>query len=91
MRLDRALATPDWSVCFPLAKCKHLSAAASDHVPILLSWRSEEPRPRGKKRFRYEVMWESHAEFSNSLLESWQKEDEATTLQELQSKLKKSF
>jgi len=33
-------------------------------------------------------MWESHAEFSNSLLESWQ-EDEATTLQELQSKLKK--
>jgi len=34
-------------------------------------------------------MWESHAEFSNSLLESWQKEDEATTLQELQSKLKK--
>jgi hypothetical protein len=34
-------------------------------------------------------MWESHAEFSNSLLESWQKENEAMTLWELQNKLKK--
>ena len=35
-RLDRALASPEWSSRFPEAKLSHLTAAASDHCPILL-------------------------------------------------------
>jgi endonuclease/exonuclease/phosphatase family metal-dependent hydrolase len=34
--LDRALATPDWSALYPTATLKHLTAATSDHGPILL-------------------------------------------------------
>jgi hypothetical protein len=36
VRLDRALATIDWCLRFPETKVRHLTAAASDHGPILL-------------------------------------------------------
>lgn len=36
IRLDRGLANADWCSRFPHAKVKHLAAAASDHVPIVL-------------------------------------------------------
>lgn len=36
VRLDRALATTDWSSLFPLASIRHLHAVKSDHSPILL-------------------------------------------------------
>lgn len=90
VRLDRALATPTWSERFPLAKVRHLNAAASDHVPILLQW-SNDPsgrrRARGKRQFRYETMWESHSDFSQMLGQKWKDAGEATTLDSLQRKL----
>ena len=57
VRLDRALATPDWNALFPLATVLHRAAAASDHGPILLQWRQEpeDRRSKGKKRFHYEI------------------------------------
>ena len=36
VRLDRALASPCWSALFPFAYVEHLTAAKSDHCPILL-------------------------------------------------------
>jgi hypothetical protein len=65
VRLDRALATIDWSLRFPETTVRHLTAAASDHDPILLQWEKAcGPRRRcGRKLFRYELMWESHEEF----------------------------
>jgi endonuclease/exonuclease/phosphatase family metal-dependent hydrolase len=71
VRLDRALATTDWSMRYPLAKVRHLTAAASDHGPITLTWRSDEPRNTRKKNFKYEVMWETHEDFSPTLAEAW--------------------
>lgn len=38
VRLDRALATADWSSRFSATTLTHLSAAASDHIPIQLQW-----------------------------------------------------
>lgn len=67
VRLDRALASPDWSARFPAASVHHLSAVASDHIPILLQWHRKRARQRRKGRFRYEVMWETHVEFSDML------------------------
>ena len=90
VRLDRALATTDWINRFPEATLCHLTAAASDHSPIVLSWRRQHGRPKGKRSkglFRYELMWESHDNFSSALSQSWQEEGSASTLQELQRKL----
>ena len=72
VRLDRALATSDWCSRFPLAQLTHLTAAASDHDPILLRW---VPAGRGKRRnkkklFRYEMIWESHDDFVNMLAQT---------------------
>ena len=41
VRLDRALATVDWRTRFPGAVVKHLTAAGSDHEPILLVWAAQ--------------------------------------------------
>ena len=88
VRLDRALATPDWNALFPLASVLHRVAAASDHGPILLQWRQEpeDRRSKGKKIFHYEIMWESHEEFSPWLSNVWQG-DKALTLDDLTRKL----
>jgi hypothetical protein len=43
-----------------------VSAASSDHGPILLRWHQRvDPRARRNERgnFRYELMWETHTNF----------------------------
>ena len=87
VRLDRALAIADWIMRYPLAKVQHLIAAASDHVPITLTWRSDEPRSTRKKNFKYEVMWETHENFSPTLVDAWG-QLESSTVPDLQRKLK---
>jgi hypothetical protein len=90
VRLDRALATAEWCSRFPLARVQHLTAAASDHDPIMLRWVQETERDRRKRRhktFRYETMWESHENFSTMLANSWTEAGEAFTLHELQLKI----
>jgi len=89
VRLDRALAIADWCMRFPLVQLTHLTAAASDHDPILLRWEQEPERGRRRrsKIFRYEVMWESHDEFASMLAQTWQGAGTAHTLQELHDKL----
>ena len=62
VRLDPALATADWCTRFPMARVTHLTAAASDHDPIMLRWQQVSGRKGRKKKkiFRYEMMWEAH-------------------------------
>ena len=88
VRHDRALATPEWTSRFPVATVSHLAAVASDHGPILLRWKKERDKNcrKRKKRFQYEIMWESHEDFNPWLGEVWQG-DKATTLADLQRKL----
>jgi hypothetical protein len=70
VRLDRVLATADWTMRYPLARVRHHSVAALDHGLISLTWRSDESRGTKKKNFKYEVMWETHEDFSSSLVEA---------------------
>lgn len=75
-------------VClFPLARVRHLASTASDHCPIVLRWRDDNLPARKKKQFKYEVMWETHNDFSKMLADSWQGKNVATTLSDLQAKL----
>jgi hypothetical protein len=72
VRLDRALASASWCSRFPAAEVQHLlSYATSDHLPILLRYDPPRQQRRGDRLFRYEVMWETHDDFSAKLANSW--------------------
>ena len=49
VRLDCALATADWCTRFPMARVTHLTAAASDHDPIMLRWQQVSGRKGDRK------------------------------------------
>lgn len=87
VRLDRALATPEWSSLFPSARVRHLTAAASDHCPIVLEWNRTQTKKRRRGRFHYETMWERHKMFSDLLANSWQEGNVATNVDQLKCKL----
>ena len=71
VRLDRALANADWRARFPLADLTHLTAASSDHSHILMRLNREQPSSRQPKPFRYEVMWEGHESWSETINSAW--------------------
>jgi hypothetical protein len=89
VRLDRALATADWCDRFPNGTVENLVAASSDHGPILLRWNQQEDQRVRRKggRFRYEMMWETHSEFTLMMQQVWQDAGAATTAVDLQRKL----
>ena len=89
VRLDRALATADWCTRFLMPRVTHLTAAASDHYPIMLRWQQVSGRKgrKKKKMFRYEMMWEAHDQFFPMLVRTWLDVGEARTVKELQEKL----
>ena len=73
--LDHALAFTDWSAQFLLAHVQHLTSAASSHGPIELRWDIRQPSTgsrRGRRSFRYELMWERHSEFGDVLAQAWE-------------------
>ena len=56
-RLDRALASSDWHLLFPMAKLHHKSSYVSDHNPLLLQLFSKKIHQKFKKIFRFKSMW----------------------------------
>jgi hypothetical protein len=87
VRLDRALASASWSERFPLAELEHLTAAASDHSPILLRHAPTEQQSLQSKVFRYEAMWESHQDFRPMINDAWGY-NTCTSMHGLEEKLK---
>ena len=68
-RLDRATATSDWLMLFPIAKVHHLEGHWSDHKPILVS--TEPVRTPTKKLFRFEEIWTSDAGYKQTIEAYW--------------------
>jgi hypothetical protein len=89
VRLDRAVASAPWSTRFPMAIVSHLTGVNSDHCPILLRWRetARQRRSTESKIFRYELMWEKHADFKPFLTSAWEEREKATSMQQLHQKL----
>ena len=78
VRLDRALASPEWSAMFPYATLRHLQAAKSDHSPIVLcnNLDSVNKGIEINKPFRYERMWETREDFpplDRSFVVEWER------------------
>ncbi|XP_074313544.1 uncharacterized protein LOC141648723 [Silene latifolia] len=70
-RLDRAVATMDWSQIFPNAVVKHFPLYSSDHCAILIHEQNmEEPRGGGKG-FKFEPFWLSGPECDGVVEAAW--------------------
>lgn len=58
VRLDRFMATSDWTDIFHASRALNLMPSKSDHLPILIEVRELRPKKkRKKKRFRFEEGW----------------------------------
>jgi hypothetical protein len=86
VRLDQALSSVDWNTLFPTAHLNHLIAATSDHGPILLELSTENVVSL-EQLFRYEVMWESHDSWSETIESRWQAAQAGSRLEEMRNKL----
>ena len=88
VRLDRALASASWSTLFPLASVEHLTAAKSDHSPILLATDLVSESVRAAQRpFRYECMWERDGRFGSVLENAWKSKAVAQSVFDFSEKL----
>jgi hypothetical protein len=88
VRLDRGLASLPWWEHFPNAVVRNLTAAKSDHCPLLVVLdRTESSHVRGHRQFRYELMWEAHDSFHSFLEDKWKEKGTAMSLHEVTSKL----
>ena len=58
VRFDSGVANPAWVLAFPDASLEHLTAATSDHVPMMLRLQAMHACRRGPRPFKYEVCWE---------------------------------
>ena len=72
-RLDRALATPEWTSLFPLAKLYHLSSSVLDHAPLVLRMTQKLRCRRQKKSFRFESMWLKDQRCEQVVIDAWEK------------------
>ena len=74
VRLDRAVASPEWVLKFPAARLHHLSGLSSDHKPIWLV--SDDIRKRffrPNRPFRFEAMWVKDERCEGAVHEAWDK------------------
>ena len=64
-RIDRAFANLELLNMFAYAHVRHISTTESDHcfVKVDLHEHAAEGRSRANKQFRYEDMWQCHADY----------------------------
>jgi hypothetical protein len=72
VRLDRAVARPDWQARFPNASVSHIVSSRSDHVPILVEWEERVERRPTEKIRRYEAVWEREPTLPEIVKDSWE-------------------
>lgn len=71
-KLDRAFATRDWWVKFPLCKLSVLTAPVSDHEPIFLELIEVTITKRAFK-FKFENTWLKEPSFIKDVTDHWEK------------------
>ncbi|RYQ96673.1 hypothetical protein Ahy_B08g092519 [Arachis hypogaea] len=72
-RLDRAVATIDWTEAFPETIVRHLQRYRSDHCPLLIDVTGQENKRRRNRPniFRFEEMWLQNQECKEVICKSW--------------------
>ena len=74
-RLDRAFGSDAFLNKFEHVSVRHIVMSESDHYMVLVDFREhvEGMRPRTARQFRYEDVWQTHADYDQIVLEKWQK------------------
>ena len=74
-RLDRALANTELLDIFVESRVRHVSSIESDHCFLVVELREHQNNwnKKGMKQFRYENVWQSHADYDELISESWQR------------------
>lgn len=59
---------------FEYTSVKHISSIASDHCYVLAELRRDHPNrwPAAKRPFRYENVWQTHADYDKVVMDLWQ-------------------
>jgi hypothetical protein len=71
VRLDRAVASPTWSLCYPDVRVLHLRSSRSDHCPLLICTERETNNRPSRPVRRYEVAWEREPTLAAAIEEAW--------------------
>ncbi|CAM8936846.1 unnamed protein product [Rhodiola kirilowii] len=87
-RLDRCLINGLAMNFFPGLRIKHLTRAASDHCPLLLSF--DDDKKKGKRSFKFMGMWTQHPDFLNKVQHSWEGQMHENPLVNFGLKLKRT-
>jgi hypothetical protein len=74
-RLDRAFGNEVFLNKFEHISMWHIVTTESDHCFVLVKFceNMAEERGRGGKQFRYENVWQTHADYDKLVLDNWQK------------------
>jgi len=70
-RLDRGVCDHEWRMSFQEATMEHLVRRHSNHNPLLL--RCNQVSNRGHRPFRFQAAWCTHTNYSNAVLNAWNK------------------
>jgi hypothetical protein len=74
VRLDRAVANPQWWCMFEGASVQVLAARSSDHKPLLLNWESNgQGIDKGNRGFKFEMSWTLDEEYRKVVEDAWHK------------------
>ena len=71
LRLDRALATPDWVDHYKDLKVHHLVKSTSDHYTLLITNAIVVQKYPNRCRFQFEAMWTKREECKDIIQEVW--------------------
>ena len=71
LRLDRALATPDWIDYFKEVKVHHLVVPTSDHCALLITDAKGAQKSSNRRRFQFEAMWTRRDDCKDIIQEVW--------------------
>jgi hypothetical protein len=71
VRLDRAVASPEWRNLFADSNVQHITSPVSDHCPILIQILKEDRGPCKQPRRQYEILWERAADLPERVAQSW--------------------
>ena len=71
LRLDRALATPEWVDHYKDIKVQHLVESTSDHCALLIYDDTVVQKHPNRCRFQFEAMWARREECKNIIQEVW--------------------
>ena len=71
LRLDRALATPEWINHYKNIKVHHLVESTYDHCALLLTDAAIVQNLSTKRRFEFKAMWTKRAECKDIIQGAW--------------------